>query len=246
MKHFKNILVATDTRLDVHPIVEEAAQIAQRNGATLTLVDVVPEVPWLVRMTMNDHEDVRQLLGRDKQEKLEVLAAGIRGQGIDVEAKVLWGKTSVEIIREVLRERHDLVLRVAKGHKSRHKGFFGTTGRRLLRDCPCAVWLVAAADTPAYKHIMACVDTTSDNELDAELNAKIFELASTISQQHKARFTLLHAWYIDAASMLNRRVSRLDVERIQKERREYVEAVRRVSAVPRQWRQTRQHGIGPA
>ncbi len=97
---------------------------------------------------------------------------------MDAESKVLWGKTSVEIIREVLRGQHDLLLRVAKGHGSSHKGFFGTTGRRLLRDCPCAVWLVAAADTPEYKHFMACIDASTGHDLDAELNKKVFDSAS--------------------------------------------------------------------
>jgi len=42
MKRFKNILVATDTRHDKHPIVEEAAEIAHFNRASLKIVDVVP------------------------------------------------------------------------------------------------------------------------------------------------------------------------------------------------------------
>ena len=41
MKRFKNILVATDTRLEEHPIVSEAAEIALHNEASLTIVDVV-------------------------------------------------------------------------------------------------------------------------------------------------------------------------------------------------------------
>lgn len=65
MKPFKNILAATDTRLDIHPIVDEAAQIAHRNGAKLKLVDVVPEFPWTVRMILKDHENIRQVLGRE-------------------------------------------------------------------------------------------------------------------------------------------------------------------------------------
>ena len=49
----------------------------------------------------------------------------------------------MEIIREVIRDDHDLVLRVNKGKESRRQGFFGNTGMRLLRKCPCAVWLVS-------------------------------------------------------------------------------------------------------
>ena len=78
----------------------------------------------------------------------------------------MWGKTSVEIVRKLLRGRHDLVLRIVKGQNSQEDGFFGSTARGLLRDCPCAVRLVANAETPDYKHIVACIDTSTEHELD--------------------------------------------------------------------------------
>ncbi len=81
--------------------------------------------------------------GKKRYSRLESLAAPIREQGIEVETKLLEGKTSVEIVREVIRGEHDLVVAVAKGSNSRHSGFFGNTARRLLRHCPSAVWLVA-------------------------------------------------------------------------------------------------------
>jgi len=89
MKHFTNILVATDTRWDVHSIVDEAAQIAQRTGAKLKLVDVVPEFPWIAQLWATHHGTMRKLIGREKQEKLDALASPIRDKGIDVKTKVL-------------------------------------------------------------------------------------------------------------------------------------------------------------
>lgn len=225
MNQFAKVLVATDTRLDVHPIIDEAGALARQNGASLKIVDVVPEIPWAKRMLVKDHEYIRKLLEHEKQEKLDALAAPLRDQGIDVEVRVLWGKTSVEIVREVLRGRHDLVLRVAKGHDSRHQGFFGATGRRLLRDCPCAVWLVAAAETPDYKHVMGCVDTSTSHEFDSLLNNKVYELASMISRQHEARFSVLHAWQMDAEQILGGRVSRRDFKGMLEQRREHVQGL---------------------
>ena len=89
MKRFKNILVATDTRFDSHPIVDEAVEIASHNGASLKIVDVVPEFPWTVRLTMKDHEHMRELMSQEKQEKLDAMIAPIRDKGVDVQAKVL-------------------------------------------------------------------------------------------------------------------------------------------------------------
>ena len=135
MKRFKNILVSTDTRFDNRLIVDEAVEIALHNCASLKIVDVVPEFPWTVRLTMKDHKHMRDLMIQEKQENLDAMSAPIRDKGVDIRAKVLCGKTSVEIIREVMRDDHDLVIRVIKGKESRRQGFFGNTGVRLLRRC---------------------------------------------------------------------------------------------------------------
>lgn len=225
MKRFKNILVATDTRLDARPIVDEATEIAQHNGALLKIVDVVPEFPWTVRLALKNHEHVRDLMRREKQECLETLAAPIREKGIGVETKVLLGRSSVEIIREVLRDKHDLVLRVAKGKNSRSKEFFGTTGVRLLQECPCAVWLVAPAATPKYKHVLGCVDTSNGDKLDAELNDKVYELASLISEYQGAQFSIVHAWSIFGEQLLKNRVSRQEYEEMKRINQEQTESL---------------------
>jgi nucleotide-binding universal stress UspA family protein len=206
MNEFKRILVATDTRLEQHPIVDEAAEIAIHCGASLKIVDVAPEFSWTVRLTMSDHEHVQELICKEKADALEALAEPLRLRGIDVETKVLKGKTSVEIIREVLRSDHDLVLRIAKGKDSRSHGFFGNTGARLLRQCPCAVWLVSSNTSPKFTHVLACVDTSSGNETDADLNHRVYELAEEISHYHGGRFSVLHAWAIWNEQMLKGRM----------------------------------------
>ncbi|MCR9144748.1 MAG: universal stress protein [bacterium] len=225
MKKFANILVATDTRLDDNPIVDEAVDLAQLNGALLKIVDVVPEFPWTVRMTMKDHEHVRELMVQEKDERLKALGASIKKKGVSVETKVLHGKTSVEIIREVLRAKHDLVLRVAKGKDSRNNGFFGTTGSRLLRECPCAVWLVAPAATPEYKHVLACVDTSSGDELDTELNSKVYELAADISQNQKAKFSIVHASAVFGEGLLKNRMTEEHYEKFKQENQDKIEGL---------------------
>ncbi len=194
MKRFQKILVALDTRLDDHPIVEEAASIARHNGASLTLVDVAPELSWTARLTVEDHAHVHELIIKEKQQKLASLTDALNRQGLQAEAKVFHGQTSVEIIREVLRAGHDLVLRVAKGNDSLRPGVFGNTGVRLLRQCPCAVWLVTADAKPKLNHVMACVDTSSGSEIDNDLNASVYQFASSISRHHHSKLSVVHAW----------------------------------------------------
>jgi universal stress protein E len=216
MKRFKNILVAVDTRLDEHPIVDEAAEIARTNAASLKIVDVVPEFPWTVRLVMSNQEHIRELIRKEKEDKLKAIASALHDKGISVETKVLMGNTSEEIIKEVLRGNHDLVLRVSKGSDSRRSGFFGNTGAGLLRKCPCAVWLVSPNSTAKFQHVLGCVDTSSDKPGDEQLNHSVYELASSVSQYHGGRFSIIHVWSIYGEQMIKGRMSPDDFDAVQK------------------------------
>ena len=53
------------------------------------------------------------------------------------------------------------------------------------------------------KHVLGCVDTSSDQSLDVELNNKVYELTMSIAQFHDARFSVLHAWVMDDEALLS-------------------------------------------
>jgi nucleotide-binding universal stress UspA family protein len=211
MKRFKKLLVVADTRLDEHPVVHEGAEIASANKASLTIVDVVPASSWIADLVTAELASMRELYAQEAQRKLEALAVPLRDKGLDVTTRVLTGKTSVEAIREVLREKHDLVLAVAKGKHSKRKGFFGYTALHLLRDCPSAVWLVTRESAAKINHVLGCVDVSSDHPVDVELNDKVYELVSSLAGLQNARCSILHAWQMQDEALL---ISRLTKEHL--------------------------------
>ncbi len=206
LKRFKKILVATDTRLENHAVVDKAAEIAQQNQAALAIVDVVPEMSWIAGKLVSDLEHMLALYTQEVSAKLESLAQPFRDQGMDVATRVLTGKTSVEVVRDVLREKHDLLMVVAKGKNSRRKGFLGYTAIHLLQTCPSAVWLVASETAAQPKHVLGCVDITSDHAEVAELNDRVYELSRSIATTCRARHSLLHAWQMHNESFLSARL----------------------------------------
>lgn len=206
MKRFKKILVATDTRLERHAVVDKAAALALENQAALTIVDVVPEISWLASKLVSDLDHMRELYAQEVAAKLEALAAPLRERGMTVTTKVLSGKTSVEVVRDVLRDKHDLLMVVAKGKNSKRKGFFGYTAVHLLQTCPSAVWLVADGASIQTNHVLGCVDVTSDHAEVAELNDRVFELTWSIGKAGQARHSLLHAWQMNDEGLLSVRL----------------------------------------
>ena len=223
MKRFKRILVATDTRHEQHPIVDEAAKIAKFNGASIKIIDIVPPFSWLSRYATEDHEHLSDLIKEEKEEKVSALAAKVRLQGVEVECKVIGGKPSTEIIREVIRGEHDLLMAVSKGSTSTSDDYFGRTAHRLLRQCPCAVWLVSPDSTSTIKHILGCVDTSSRKPMDMELNDKILELSKSTGQYHEAAWSILHAWSMEDESVLSARLKPEQLAEYESEEQRYHE-----------------------
>ena len=213
MKKFKNILVATDSRLDSHPAVEDAIRLAQKHGATVTIVDVVPEPSWIARQVTDEIDHLYDLEIQEKLEKLKWLAQGLDEPTIDVKTKVLRGKTSLEIVRQVIRDGHDLVVAVAKGAGSKSETAFGRTARRLLRTCPCAVWLVTPNASVKPRHVAACLDVANDNPTDQELNDKVYSLATTLCEDYGSDCSVLHAWTLDDEAVLRARLKPEQVDR---------------------------------
>lgn len=200
MNQFKNILVAVDNRQEEHPALQWAVRLAEHNQAALKIVDVVPELSWIARRTMPDSERKHQELGDEKRQSLEAIAGPLRDRGYEVATKVLFGKTSLEIMREVLESSHDLVLRVTKGAHSRRTGLFGTTSLRLLRTCPCAVWLVRPDRTPQFSQVLAAVDPAPHDVAQVEINKAVMELGKSIADVDHGQLHVAHTWELIGCS----------------------------------------------
>jgi universal stress protein E len=200
MKRFTNILVAVDTRRQDYPELQWAIRLVEHNQAKLKVVDVVPAFSWIARLAMLDSERTKQVLADEKRQRLEAIAAPLRDQGFDVTTKVLFGKTSVEIMREVLKSSHDLVLRVTKGVHSRRTGFFGTTSLRLLHSCPCAIWLVRPDRPPQFSRILVAVDPAPHDVAQEVMNKSLMDLGRSIADFERGQLHVVNAWELNGLS----------------------------------------------
>ena len=194
MQRFRNILVTVDTRWDKHPALQWAVRLAEHNQAKLKIVDDLPDLPWIAKVTLPDSETAQQALADQKRRAVDAIAHPIREQGIDVTTKVLSGRTSFAIIHEVMRSGHDLVVKVSKGAHSGRTGFFGTTSMRLLRKCPCAVWLVRPETEPHFDRVMAAIDPAPNDIIRDVMNNTVMDLARSIAEYEHGEVHFVHAW----------------------------------------------------
>ena len=213
MKRFQSVLVAMDMRLEEHPALQWAIRLAEHNQAKLTVIDVVPDFSWIMRLAMQNDRETREVLADEKRRNLESIAVPLREQGIDVTTKVLFGKTSFEIMHEVLRSHHDLVVRVTKGVHSHRPGFFGTTSMRLLRKCPCPVWLVRADAPTRFARVLAAIDPAPHDLAHSSMNKSIMELGMSIANSENGQFHVVHAWELFGARAMKSRFKPGELEK---------------------------------
>lgn len=221
MLNFKNILVHYDSRSETHPALDYAAKLALANKGRLKIIEMIPDFPWPTRQFVGGYERVMENITQAKKHHVEEVAAPLRDRGIDVTTKVLDGKTSVAMIREVLRDKHDLVIRTAKGKHSRRSGFFGTTATRLLRKCPCPVLILKPNHPCRCERVVAAVSATSDDELHAKLNKQIIQLAREVASTGSPE--IVTAWSIYGESILKSHMEQGEFDEVRERTRSHTE-----------------------
>ncbi|MDD2892994.1 MAG: universal stress protein [Halothiobacillaceae bacterium] len=196
MKRFDNILYVAENEGNQEAAIARAVTLAQNNQARLTVMDVIPPL----RSGRLDPVQLANTLLSERREALEALIAPYR-DSLPIQVDVLIGVHFLEVIRAVLRNTYDLVIKLAQTPVFINR-LFGSDDMHLLRKCPCPVWLMKADERPNYACILAAVDFDSSGH-DADehiLNQQILQLASSLALSDFAELHLVHAWEVPEAS----------------------------------------------
>ena len=199
MKRFKNILCIVNTDMQDTIALEHAVKLAEKNQASLTVVEVIDEIPpdtTLFERTMSSIDLQAEIIA-EHQNRLQELVSPLDHK-IEIKTKVLTGILFLEVIYEVLRNGYDLVFKTAESGVLLNR-VFGSDDMHLLRKCPCPVWLVKPESPKTYQVILAAVAVNDDypsEELNTRhlLRQQILELASSMALSECAQLHIIHAW----------------------------------------------------
>ena len=112
MRRFKNILYVADSSGIVLRAFHHAVGLAERNNARLTVVVTMERIPpYLNKLAPHMLQQARI---RETKAALDRLCEWVAGR-VEVEAKIAAGKPFLEVIREVLRNGRDIVIKPAQG-----------------------------------------------------------------------------------------------------------------------------------
>ena len=137
---------------------------------------------------------IREHIVEEESQRLEQWVDFVRQSGVQVGGKMLYGTPFLEIIREVLRNEHDLVMTTAEGRGSLKERLFGSTTMHLMRKCPCPVWVVKPSQPERHTRILAAVDPNPLDEEQHALNIKIMDLATSLARRQQSELVVVHTW----------------------------------------------------
>lgn len=202
MQRFKNILLVFDSKSRTQAFIDRAESLARDNAAHITVISVVKDIPSNISkaITAMSPQELFALLVKERQAQMDALVSEMSKKGLKASAKVLSGTPFLEIIRQVLRKKHDLVMIAAEGKSSLAERLFGSTSMHLMRKCPCPVWVVKPSRSTKYDRILAAVDTTSDfpdqQQEQVSLNPFIMQLASSMAKIYKSELHVVQVWSV--------------------------------------------------
>lgn len=198
MMPFKNILCHY-SKPNGTAVLQRAVRLAKETHARLTVVEVIPALPDVYPIAVPPASgmtlaDLYQATLQQSREHLEQLIKPWHHKSLTMEIKLLTGTPFLEIIKKVLRDQHDLVMTSVMTKSKARSKLTGTTALRLIRKCPCPVWVVTDAHDHPYRQIMAAVDMEPRQKGKQTINHRILTMAAAMADLEKSTLTVAHCW----------------------------------------------------
>ncbi|MEL6950191.1 MAG: universal stress protein [Pseudomonadota bacterium] len=195
MKRFANIALIVEPDADNKAALNRAASLAARNRAKLTVVAVAPELGPIA------NDALREALANVTREELRHLVSQAPNYLPDIHTQLIAGATPIDVIRAVVVHGYDLVIKATEPTASAAETL-GPFDKKLLRKCPCPVWLVRDAGPARYERILVAIDYRPENTGNDALNRQLLEMAASLASMEGARLHVTHAWRLQGEDTL--------------------------------------------
>ncbi len=152
MKWIENILVAVDVSCNEHQHLEDAAKLALREQATITLLTVLPKEA--------QNPSLKNLVEQYATDALEKLRQSLIAKGIsEVHIYHDYGDVAQSIINGAQRTGADLVVLYEKHSDTKH--LISEVVKKVIRLSPVPVWTTLKGANSEIKKILCPVDCSA-------------------------------------------------------------------------------------
>jgi len=201
MERFKNILFSSCGGKEDLAALDRATRLAVSNRARLTLVRVLEELPlaasyFLPKNHLSKLEDAARTLAEND---LKALVKRV-DPAIKVETRILTGKVFIELIRAVLTNAHDLII---KPKQASAKGTsLDSIDLHLLRKCPCPVWIIKSTQRKPFGKILIAVDPDPSDPERLSLHTDLLKIGTSLASSEQGKVEVVHTWILDGEQTL--------------------------------------------
>jgi nucleotide-binding universal stress UspA family protein len=187
MTAFSNILFSPLSNRGNPAALRRLSALAADDSAQVTVFGTVPEASALARLLHGDtHERRIQNAARsDMVKRLQKWTLPTDENPNGLAAAVELGDPAVRIVQRVLRDGHDLVVVTTDEDQTDQ-----VTIRRLLRTCPCPVWVIR----PSRARTVRVLAAVNPDPAELELNRSILGAASSLNRLYGGELHACHAW----------------------------------------------------
>ena len=245
MSSFNNILVGVDlaqfTPGTAKPteaaqgLIQRALWLASKNTARLTFFSAL-HLPEGALFHLDDPERSRLVV--TVQEAARQVHADLvtqaQKQGITATGQLAFGPAWLELIRQVLLGQHDLLLVGTRDRHGLERILFGSTALKLLRRCPCPVWVTKSAVHGGALKILVASDLSPVSQSALRLAVCLAQVVDAeLHVLHVVDYPLDHLWSAglpDATTLKYHHSVRATAERLLNEQIEAA-ACRKVAEV---------------
>jgi len=140
------------------------------------------ELTFLTVLDAAAHEEDNAAVDR----MLESLVGEASQRNVTARAQVATGRSWMEIIKAVLRDGHQMVIVGSPRQSPARRLMLGSTGSKLLRKCPCPVWVVRPKEPWNIRTVIVADDLT-------EVGRHCLDLGVSAARLLDARLLVLHA-----------------------------------------------------
>ena len=191
---YRRILVAIDFSPSSEAALKQAVWIARLAGARVVLVHALPNLLAVAHSASADAkldllygegEKFQREVSQTSLARMRRMVADLGVTDLDIHYETLIGKPYVEIPYAVQQHGYDLVVAGTRGYGPFRRIFIGSTAKRLVRSCPCSVWVVKAEHVGPPKAVLAATDFS-------EVSRRAVLEGLWVAEQASAEFHLVH------------------------------------------------------
>ncbi|AMM42112.1 UspA domain-containing protein [Candidatus Desulfofervidus auxilii] len=137
---YTSILVPIDGSEASKVALEEAVEIAKRNGASIIILHVFPNRADLIEVYKISN--LKSAFREEGEKLLEEACRYAAQKGISAVIRLTEGKPCEEIVKTAEAQNCDLIVMGSHGHNTLSKILLGSVTQRVLGNAPCPVMVV--------------------------------------------------------------------------------------------------------